>query len=77
MSIKALHDTTRDNKNTVNIADGAVCVACKSEVSASEIAEYVDQGKTAICPHCGVDALMPKQNESLINHLNGRWFKNE
>ena len=36
----------------------AVCYYCFGEYPPSSIAEWCDQDQTAICPHCGVDAVV-------------------
>jgi hypothetical protein len=33
------------------------CFFCCNIYSSKEIKEYVDQGKTAACPHCNVDSV--------------------
>lgn len=36
----------------------ASCYYCMRRFKASEIKEWVDQGLTALCPRCGIDAVV-------------------
>lgn len=38
-----------------------VCVACLQQIAANGVQHWIDDadGKTAICPHCGIDAVVP------------------
>lgn len=38
-----------------------ICVACLREIVANGVKRWIDDtdGKTAICPHCAVDAVVP------------------
>ncbi len=43
------------------------CYFCLRVCSGAEIAEWVDIGNdTAICPYCGIDALMPNKTNALL-----------
>ena len=50
---------------TANQADLAlhpgVCIACFGEIAVNGVKGWIDDagGQTAICPHCGVDAVVP------------------
>jgi hypothetical protein len=35
------------------------CFFCLRTYPSSEIVDFTDQGKTAFCPHCGIDAVLP------------------
>ena len=43
------------------------CYYCLSIFSASEIEEWVDDGQTAICPHCGIDSVISDTPNRPIN----------
>ena len=46
------------NRVALSAADRAVCVYCLAEFSAGLIIERVDAGETALCPACGIDAVV-------------------
>lgn len=35
------------------------CFYCLKTIAPAEITEWVDGGETPICPHCGVDSVLP------------------
>lgn len=35
------------------------CFYCLKTMAPGEITEWVDGGETPVCPHCGVDAVLP------------------
>lgn len=43
------------------------CYYCLNIYSPTEIEEWVDSEKTAICPKCGIDAVVPFDKDQDIN----------
>jgi NAD-dependent SIR2 family protein deacetylase len=41
------------------------CFHCLKTVNRDEIEEWIDGVETAVCPHCGIDALIPAAAESV------------
>ena len=41
------------------------CWHCQKLYAATEIRQYTDNGKTAICPFCGTDAVLPDSDLSV------------
>ena len=44
-----------------------------------EIERYIDDGQTALCPKCGIDAIIPDSieesvDENIIAEMNEYWF---
>ncbi|WP_339879113.1 cytoplasmic protein [uncultured Algoriphagus sp.] len=57
----------------------AGCYYCKSIFNAIEIKETADDGKTALCPKCGIDSVLPesspfKLNSETLSAVNKYWF---
>ena len=57
----------------------AGCYYCKSIFRADEIKETIDDGKTALCPKCGIDSVLFDSSNFKINSetllaLNKYWF---
>jgi hypothetical protein len=58
------------------------CFHCKKTFEFTKINEWTDEdsdkGKTAICPICGIDAVLgdnyPIQDKSFLNEMNTFWF---
>ncbi|MBC7861858.1 MAG: cytoplasmic protein [Bacteroidia bacterium] len=57
----------------------AGCYYCKKTFLPSEIAETTDDGKTALCPKCGIDSVLPdtspyKLDAETLAALRKYWF---
>ena len=55
------------------------CFNCKDYVSISEITEWTDNNRTAICPYCGIDSIISDTEKfpltkSLLQQLYKRYF---
>jgi hypothetical protein len=37
----------------------AGCFYCVTVFDVQEIDEWIDGGQTALCPHCGIDSVLP------------------
>ena len=59
------------NIEAVNNSEKCGCYHCISVFESSEITEWCDGEKTALCPSCGIDSVIP--NETDINVLTTIW----
>ena len=55
------------------------CFSCGSIFDATEVEEYTDDGKTALCPYCSIDSVIGdasgiELNPMLLNELNQMYF---
>jgi hypothetical protein len=65
-------------RNEDKIQDINWCYYCQRKVLKEDIAEWADSApnRTAICPHCLVDAILPGDHpKELIKSLYNHWFK--
>lgn len=65
------------NKNTLLASQKAGCYYCMNTFDTKDIKEWVDNGETAVCPHCNVDSVVPyKENnfKALLSTLNKENF---
>ena len=77
--LKRLHVYSTHNRRWVETADRCHCFYCKSCVEASTVTEYADDGQTAFCPKCDVQALLPDSipesvDEETVALMNEYWF---
>ena len=77
--LKRLHVYSTHNRRWVETADKCHCFYCKSCVEASTVTEYADDGQTAFCPKCDVQALLPDSipesvDEETVALMNEYWF---
>ena len=74
-------DYTIANKKQVLASKTCRCAHCLATFSGAEVIEFIDEGKTAVCPKCGVDAVLPDcaegLNETLLQELHDDWFGDE
>lgn len=55
------------------------CFHCESFFSPKEVTEWVDNGSTALCPRCGIDAVLPEVplfalDAALLKEMRQFWF---
>lgn len=73
------HDHARNNRAELAASSKCGCFFCRAIFDPKIIAEFADNGQTAICPNCGVDSLIGDKagyelnNEFLIAMFR-RWF---
>ncbi len=81
--LKRLHTYSTHNRALIESADRCYCFNCKRILDSREITAYTDadgdEGQTAVCPMCGVDAIIPDSieeplDETLIDEMNAYWF---
>jgi hypothetical protein len=70
----ALKKATR-NRSKIKDDTQCGCYQCLSVIPGREIREWTDNSKTAICPKCGVDSLIPGMtDETYLKEANAYWF---
>jgi len=61
------------NKNKLNLHGKKVgCFHCLKIFESKEIVSYTDQGETALCPFCEVDAVIPDTDN--LEEIKKYWF---
>jgi hypothetical protein len=70
-------------------SDFAVCFYCRSRFAPSEVQDWIDgkqvetgetdDGLTALCPRCGIDAVLPSAapirfDDALLEEMHAYWF---
>ena len=56
-----------NNFDTVKNSTICGCFHCVEIINKNDINEWTDYGKTAICPKCGRDTIVPQNNSIIIN----------
>jgi hypothetical protein len=70
----------KSQRNRAQLAQAAVCGCfyCLSEYPFEQITKWTDNGQTAICPVCGIDAVIDfssaTANQELLRSMHERWF---
>ncbi len=66
-SIIKAHQLCRHNKLVLEESRICGCFFCLKVFDPQEIKDWCDNGKTAICPNCGIDSIIPRTNQYPIN----------
>lgn len=77
--LKRLHTYSTHNKKWVDLADRCHCYYCQRSMGRDEIERFSDNGQTAVCPKCGVDAILPDSieeplDEAILAEMHEYWF---
>ena len=73
------HDACYINRKDILLSDLCGCCYCVQVYAPTEITEWVDKKQTALCPKCGIDAVLPYWSNSSFMHrflkrMNTHWF---
>ncbi len=53
-----IHQHTADHRDEILNSSRCFCIYCMHEFKSDEIDDWIDEGDTALCPHCGIDAVI-------------------
>ena len=74
-------DYTIENKKQVLASQTCRCANCLATFSGAEVTEFTDKGKTAICPKCGEDTVLPDcvegLDDQLLQEIHDYWFEDD
>lgn len=79
MQMERLHAYSANNRSLIAASYKCYCFYCKESMYRGAIEEYADDGQTALCPKCGIDAIIPDSieesvDENIIAEMNEYWF---
>jgi hypothetical protein len=68
------------NRVEVFNSDACGCFHCLATFEPSTIRSWIDTGLTALCPRCGMDAVIGSASgieltDEFLGSMQGRWFK--
>ncbi|MDE5882080.1 MAG: hypothetical protein K2H60_10150 [Muribaculaceae bacterium] len=77
--VKDAYLHTIHNREEINASNMVYCASCRTFAHPSEVTEFVDEGKTGICPYCGINALVGnacelKLSDNVLNELHHMYF---
>ncbi len=77
-TLETLHWFSDNHRELINQSTFLGCFCCV-QMFEPVIFEWIDGGTTALCPKCGVDAVLPSAlpvplNTQLLHDMNVRWF---
>lgn len=58
------------------------CFHCLRIYNPAQIEKWIDNGQTALCPHCGVDSVIGESagyplTDAFLKGMHKRWFESE
>lgn len=87
MLLATAHRTVRHNRQEVKESEWCGCCYCKSLFRPADVKRWVENDKTALCPLCEIDAVVPGKSgflslfgdelnsaNILLSALYDRWF---
>ncbi|UNU72982.1 cytoplasmic protein [Moraxella nasovis] len=66
--LKALHGLCTNHRNLLKKYQQCACFHCLTYFDYSDIQkeDWIDNNDTALCPYCGIDAVLPNDFNNLI-----------
>lgn len=77
--VKEAHKASSRHAELVQASERCGCFYCLKVYQPSEIREWIDQGSTALCPHCGIDSVLPEAagyplTQQFLKQMESYWF---
>lgn len=76
--LTSTHRGARNNKQSIESGGTCGCFYCLNTFQPSRIEKWIDNGVTALCPICGVDAVLSSNvssvDPSFLRRMHDRWF---
>lgn len=79
--LKLAHKHSSKHLDEVNKSKNCGCFYCLEIFPADDIDCYIDDGMTALCPHCMIDAVIGDAycdlTKEFLEKMRHKWFGNE
>jgi hypothetical protein len=77
--IRGAHEFSSHHRSMIAASTACGCFYCLAMFSPSEVREWTDSGETALCPNCGIDAVLPGRasfplDRGFLQKMNAHWF---
>ena len=77
--IIAAHGYSANNKESLEKDTKCGCFYCTEIFAPAEITDFADNGKTALCPYCGIDSVIGESSgfpitKEFLNKMKEHWF---
>ncbi len=77
--LKKAHKHTLYNADEIKEGKECGCISCERIFPVGEVEEFIDEGKTALCPYCGTDALIADSSgiqlsAIFLSEMNKKYF---
>lgn len=70
------HELCKNNRDSLGIKCG--CFYCLNIYNSLDINKWIYNGRTALCPKCGIDAVLAYEEDvDFLMRMHDRWFENK
>ncbi|MBI6885091.1 cytoplasmic protein [Pseudomonas putida] len=79
MDVKEAHKHSKNHRQEILMSHSCSCFYCLESFSPNEIIDWTDNGQTAFCPKCEVDAVIGSASgidlsNSTLRQMHEHWF---
>jgi len=79
MDVTTAHAFCNQNRAQIEASTSCGCFYCTAIFEASRIKEWVDRDTTALCPECGIDAVLASASgvpltQDFLSAMRRHWF---
>ena len=78
---KLYHSHTIRNRQEIDQSVYCHCISCTRSYPSPIVTDFIKdgEGETALCPYCGIDAVIGDScrliiNQAILTYLNKKWF---
>ena len=76
------YEHTSNHRTVLQKSKSCSCIYCRKTFGYADINEWADNKQTAICPHCGVDAVIGSASgveltKEFLKDMKAYWFSNQ
>lgn len=77
--MEKLHAYSSHNRDLISESNECHCYYCLTKFNKEDIIEYIDNNMTAVCPHCGIDTVLPDSideeiTKTTLKDMHDYWF---
>lgn len=80
--LEAAHQASANHADDIDDETECGCFYCLSTFKGADITDWIDDGSTANCPRCGMNAVLPDPalpndltlTDDLLADMNGYWY---
>lgn len=82
--LRAVHQYCSCHRDQILQSSICGCFYCLEIFAATEINEWIDEGKTALCPRCEIDSvlgnapifgrILPVEDKEFLSAMHKQWF---
>ena len=77
-ALESTHHDSSHHRALVERSKLVGCFYCLRTFPPAEIREWIDNGETALCPHCGIDSVLPDSvdlSDEFRKAMHHYWFR--